>query len=436
MKDFLLLLIIVPIWVFALPSSSAPLDVKASPPVADPVLPIEREPFFKNSSDLIAHPPDVPNLQIVHHQDLNKNLLVALVVSSSLLGVILLAISCFFIHRVKILKKCNSRNDHSSVVNFLKINGKKGSIAAIEYQLLVIATNNFDDANVLGEGGLGLVYKAHFNDHFHAAVKKIYAGGQDAIREFENEVEALSKIQHQNVVSLLGYCIHDESRFLVYEMMENGSLDFHLHGPSHGSALTWHMRMKIALDVARGLEYLHEHCNPPVIHRDLKSSNILLDAKFNAKLSDFGLAITGSNSNKTNIKLSGSVGYVAPEYLLDGKLTDKSDVYAFGVVLLELLIGRRPVERVSGAQCQSIVTWAMPQLTDRSKLPNIVDPAIKNTMDLKHLYQVAAIAVLCVQPEPSYRPLITDVLHSFMPLVPVDLGGSLRLTDPAIMTCT
>lgn len=207
-------------------------------------------------------------------------------------------------------------------------------------------------------------------------------------------------------------------------------------GPSHGSALSWHLRMKIALDAARGLEYLHEHCNPPVIHRDLKSSNILLDSNYNAKISDFGLAITVGGQNKNNIKLSGTLGYVAPEYLLDGKLTEKSDVYAFGVVLLELLMGRKPIEKMAPAQCQSIVTWAMPQLTDRSRLPNIVDPAIRNTMDLKHLYQVAAVAVLCVQPEPSYRPLITDVLHSLIPLVPVDLGGALRISEPAAHACS
>lgn len=135
---------------------------------------------------------------------------------------------------------------------------------------------------------------------------------------------------------------------------------------------------------------------------------------------------------KKNIKLSGTLGYVAPEYLLDGKLTDKSDVYGFGVVLLELLLGRMPLEKLGPAQCQSIVSWAMPQLTDRSKLPSIVDPVIKNTMDLKHLYQVAAVAVLCVQPEPSYRPLIKDVLYSLIPLVPVELGGTLTVAPPAV----
>ncbi|XP_073124432.1 probable receptor-like protein kinase At1g80640 isoform X2 [Henckelia pumila] len=445
----LLLLILVTIWVLSSPLFSAPLDVRADPPVADPVLPTEKEPIFKNSSDLIA-PPPVGGVEVVHSKDLNKKMLIALVVASTLLGGLLLLLSCFLIYRLKISKKCNAKRDLKSDAakgmslstsldkfSYLKSGGKKGGpIAAIEYQLLVSGTKNFDEGNVLGKDRFGCVYKARFSENTHASVKKIYAGGLEAEREFENEVELLSKIQHQNIVSLLGYCIHGKARFLVYEMMENGSLESHLHG-NRGSTLNWHLRMKVALDVARGLEYLHEVCNPSVIHRDLKSSNILLDSKFNAKLvfwfklSDFGLAISGAKLNTNSHKFSGTLGYLAPEYLLDGKLTDKSDVYAYGVVLLELLLGRRPVERLADAQCQSIVTWATPHLMDRSKLPNIVDRAIRNTMDLKHLYQVAAIAVLCVQPEPSYRPLITDVLHSFIPLVPLELGGSLRVTDSA-----
>ncbi|EXC04746.1 putative receptor-like protein kinase [Morus notabilis] len=306
--------------------------------------------------------------------------------------------------------------------------GKNGSVLLMDYKILEKATDNFLESNILGEGGFGRVYKAQLEDNLIVAVKKLDCTSQDAETEFQNEVNLLRRIQHPNVISLLGCSSQGDERFIVYELMQNGSLETQLHGPSHGSALTWHMRMKIALDTARGLEYLHEHCNPSVIHRDMKSSNILLDANFNAKLSDFGLAVADGTQNKNSIKLSGTLGYVAPEYLLDGKLTDKSDVYAFGVVLLELLLGRRPVEKLAPAQCQSIVTWAMPQLTDRSKLPNIVDAVIKDTMDLKHLYQVAAVAVLCVQPEPSYRPLITDVLHSLVPLVPVELGGTLRIT--------
>lgn len=374
-------------------------------------------------------------------------MLIALVVAFTSLGVIILSLICLWIYHRRSIQKSQEVTSHSSGYtkgfvlapfigkhSSLKINRTKGSVSLMDYKLLETATNNFRESDILGVGGFGCVYKARLDENVYAAVKRLEGESPDSIREFDTEVDLLSKIQHPNIISLLGYSIQGETRLLVYELMQNGSLETQLHGPSHGSALTWHCRMKIALDTARGLEYLHEHCNPPVIHRDLKSSNILLDSNFNSKLSDFGLALTNGTQNKGNIKLSGTLGYVAPEYLLDGKLTDKSDVYGFGVVLLELLLGRKPVEKLAPSQCQSIVTWAMPQLTDRSKLPNIVDPVIRNTMDLKHLYQVAAVAVLCVQPEPSYRPLITDVLHSLIPLVPVELGGTLRVVQhkPAV----
>ncbi|CAD6338880.1 unnamed protein product [Miscanthus lutarioriparius] len=286
-----------------------------------------------------------------------------------------------------------------SKFNSLKTS-RKGLVAMIEYPSLEAATGKFSESNVLGVGGFGCVYKAVFDGGVTAAVKRLEGGGPECEKEFENELDLLGRIRHPNIVSLLGFCVHEGNHYIVYELMEKGSLDTQLHGPSHGSALSWHIRMKIALDMARGLEYLHEHCSPPVIHRDLKSSNILLDSDFNAKISDFGLAVTSGNIDKGSMKLSGTLGYVAPEYLLDGKLTEKSDVYAFGVVLLELLMGRKPIEKMSQTQCQSIVTW------------------------------VAAVAVLCVQPEPSYRPLITDVLHSLVPLVPVELGGTLRVAEP------
>uniref|UniRef100_A0A0E0JWG6 Protein kinase domain-containing protein n=1 Tax=Oryza punctata TaxID=4537 RepID=A0A0E0JWG6_ORYPU len=377
------------------------------------------------------------------HHHFRKELIIAIGLASvagmAIAATVLYAcILCRHSRRAHDSKNIRSSSDTARVAlvpmlnkfNSMKTN-KKGLVAMMEYNTLETATGKFSESNLLGAGGFGCVYKASFEGGLVAAVKRFGRGGQECEKEFEvviNELDLLGSIRHLNIVSLLGFCIHEENRFIVYELMENGSLEAQLHGPSHGSALSWHIRMKIALDTARGLEYLHEHCNPPVIHRDLKSSNILLDSDFNAKISDFGLAVTSGNHSKGSLKLSGTLGYVAPEYLLDGKLTEKSDVYAFGVVLLELLLGRRPVEKTAQSQCQSIVTWAMPQLTDRSKLPNIIDPMIKNTMDLKHLYQVAAVAVLCVQPEPSYRPLITDVLHSLIPLVPMELGGTLRIS--------
>ncbi|KAG9146875.1 hypothetical protein Leryth_005175 [Lithospermum erythrorhizon] len=466
-----LVLLIAPFWVLSFCFVSA-FDVYTRP--SDPAVPDDKDPILPSYH--VAPPPGEAEVRIVHvhHQDLNKKILIALIASSSILGLILLLLACFWIYRLNKLKKSKTNDNKqpsdaakglalSPFLNKLtscKSGGRKGSVPAMDYQLLVAATNNLHKENVIGEGGLGRVYKAHFNGNLNAAVKMLHGKAQDIQREYQDEVDLLSKVRHQNVISLLGYCIHDEMCFLVYEMMQNGSLESHLHGPSKGRDLTWNLRMKIALDVARGLEYLHEHCNPPVIHRDIKASNILLDSNFNAKLSDFGLAITAGNSERGNIKVSGTMGYVAPEYILDGKLTDKSDVYAFGVVLLELLTGRRAIEKnAEEAESMSIVTWvafletrsihcsasnckfsdclilqlhnkqAMPQLKDRAKLPNILDPAIMNTMDLKHLYQVAAVAVLCVQPEPSYRPLITDVLHSFIPIVPVELGGSLKASD-------
>ncbi|KAL5853154.1 hypothetical protein ACOSQ3_008272 [Xanthoceras sorbifolium] len=443
MKLLLLLLHILvflckPVWVVhALLDNNPDSFVSSAPALSPSVSPI--------SSSMASFSPGIQmdSDEQQHKMHTHHRMLIALTVACSALGAIVFGLLCLWFYHLKYSHKSSNKNAKKSPdaengfvlspflgkFNSVRMVSKKGSVSSfLDYKLLEKTTDNFHESNILGEGGFGCVYKARLDDNLEVAVKKMNCLTQDAGKEFENEVNLLCSIQHPNIISILGYSVNGDSRFIVYELMHNGSLETQLHGPSRGSALTWHMRMKIALDTARGLEYLHEHCNPPVIHRDLKSSNILLDSNFNAKISDFGLAIVDGTQNKNNLKLSGTLGYVAPEYLLDGKLTDKSDVYAFGVVLLELLLGKRPVEKLAPAQCQSIVTWAMPHLTDRSKLPTIVDPVIKNTMDLKHLYQVAAVAVLCVQPEPSYRPLITDVLHSLVPLVPVELGGTLRIT--------
>ncbi|XP_062218403.1 probable receptor-like protein kinase At1g80640 isoform X2 [Phragmites australis] len=427
----------------------APPPTASSPSQGPSHEPVQQAPSTTNGSVASANgpaavlhaaaaPPPLVGIVVERHHHLRRELIAAIVLSSVAgITVVFAALyACILWRRSRqALDSKDSQSSDTARIAFVPIlnsfnsfkTSKKGAAAMMDYASLEAATGKFSESNVLGVGGFGCVYKANFDGRFAAAVKSLGGGGHDCEKEFENELDLLGSIRHPNIVSLVGFCIHEENRFIVYELMGNGSLDTQLHGPSHGSALSWHIRMKIALDTARGLEYLHEHCNPPMIHRDLKSSNILLDSDFNAKISDFGLAVTSGNHSKGNMKLSGTLGYVAPEYLLHGKLTEKSDVYAFGVVLLELLLGRKPVEKVAQSQCQSIVTWAMPQLTDRSKLPNIIDPMIKNTMDLKHLYQVAAVAVLCVQPEPSYRPLITDVLHSLIPLVPMELGGTMRV---------
>ncbi|BAT91469.1 hypothetical protein VIGAN_07006700 [Vigna angularis var. angularis] len=419
-----LLVLFLPIWVLSI-SLSSPILHAAS--------------FISVSQNAQAESPGIHEVRAVHHQNLNKRILIALVSCSGLVGGVFLIIVYVWFRRHKTSKLSRSKSQEtteaakgetlSSVnakLNYSRMADKKSSVAIFDYQLLEAATNSFSTSRIMRKSGSRIIYRANFDEHFQAAVKK---ADSDADREFENEVSWLSKMRHQNIIKLMGYCVHGQSRFLVYELVENGSLETQLHGPNRGSSLTWYLRLRIAVDVARALEYLHEHSNPPVVHRDLQSSNVLLDSNFNAKLSDFGFAMVSGMQHK-NMKMSGTLGYVAPEYISHGKLTDKSDVYAFGVVLLELLTGRKPMENMTSNQYQSLVSWAMPQLTDRSKLPSILDPVIRDTMDLKHLYQVAAVAVLCVQAEPSYRPLITDVLHSLIPLVPVELGGSLRVTEP------
>lgn len=326
---------------FIVSAISVPESSPAAPPI--PSIPSSMADFTSGSEI---------NITTHHHHDSTRKLLIGLVTASSVMGIIILSIICLWIcHRKSIYKsgkmgtkKLDSLRGLplSSFVSrtngaFKTTKNEKGSVVVMDYNLLESSTNNFGESEILGVGGFGCVYKARLDDNLHVAVKRLDGGSQDAIKEFQTEVDLLSKIHHPNIITLLGYCVHDETKLLVYELMDNGSLETQLHGPSSGSNLTWHSRMKIALDTARGLEYLHENCKPSVIHRDLKSSNILLDSSFNAKLSDFGLAIMDGAQNKNNIKLSGTLGYVAPEYLLDGKLTDKSDVYAFGVVLLELL---------------------------------------------------------------------------------------------------
>ncbi|ONK59588.1 uncharacterized protein A4U43_C08F8010 [Asparagus officinalis] len=385
-----------------------------------------------------SYPPPVslPPTPLVQDKQahLDKELLLAIIISSAVITFLLLSTICAcFIWRRNSLNT-SLRNVQISdtiegpVLNRFNPLSIRGSIPEIEYTLIQSATNNFSQNNILAKEGHGSLYKAHFNFFSLAAVKKYDCKEPCCERAFENEIVLLSNVKHPNIISLFGYCVHLELRLLVYELMQNGSLESQLHG----WRLSWDIRVKIALETARGLEYLHEHCNPPVVHRALKSSNILLDSNFNVKISDFAVAIAGGNENENSLKLSHTGGHVAPEYFLNGELTQKSDVYSFGVVLLELLMGRKLNERMIGSrsQCQSGVKWVMPQLTDREKLPDIVDPVIRHSMDIKHLCQVAAVAVLCVQQEPSYRPLISDVVYSLIPLVPVELGGTLKVSEP------
>ncbi|KAK9018438.1 hypothetical protein V6N11_001414 [Hibiscus sabdariffa] len=251
----------------------------------------------------------------------------------------------------------------------------------LQYEELKEATNNFAPSSILGEGGFGRVFKGVLSDGTAVAIKRLTNGGPQGDKEFLVEVEMLSRLHHRNLVKLVGYYSSRDSsqNLLCYELVPNGSLEAWLHGPLGVKCpLDWDTRMKIALDAARGLAYLHEDSQPCVIHRDFKASNILLENNFHAKVSDFGLAKQApeGRTNYLSTRVMGTFGYVAPEYAMTGHLLVKSDVYSYGVVLLELLTGRTPVDMSQPSGQENLVTWARPILRDKDRLEELSDPRL------------------------------------------------------------
>ncbi|XP_062154410.1 protein STRUBBELIG-RECEPTOR FAMILY 7-like [Alnus glutinosa] len=316
--------------------------------------------------------------------------------------------------------------------NTVLINVTSYSIADLQ-----MATDSFSVDNLLGEGTFGRVYRARFDDGKVLAVKKIDSSvlPNEFSEEFTEIVSNISQLHHQNVTELVGYCSEHGQHLLVYEFHKNGSLHDFLHlSDDYSKPLTWNSRVKIALGTARALEYLHEVCSPSVVHKNIKSANILLDAELNPHLSDCGLASLVSNADQD----AGS-GYGAPEVSLSGLYTLKSDVYSFGVVMLELLSGRKPFDSSRPRSEQSLVRWATPQLHDIDALGKMVDPALKGLYPVKSLSRFADVIALCVQPEPEFRPPMSEVVQALVRLVQranmskrtigSDQGGSFQRAD-------
>ncbi|KAB5564810.1 hypothetical protein DKX38_004864 [Salix brachista] len=282
------------------------------------------------------------------------------------------------------------------------------------FRELAAATKNFRPECFLGEGGFGRVYKGRLESTGQVvAVKQLDRNGLQGNREFLVEVLMLSLLHHPNLVNLIGYCADGDQRLLVYEFMPLGSLEDHLHDlPPEKEPLDWNTRMKIAAGAARGLEYLHDKASPPVIYRDFKSSNILLDEGFHPKLSDFGLAKLGPTGDKSHVstRVMGTYGYCAPEYAMTGQLTVKSDVYSFGVVFLELITGRKAIDSTRPHGEQNIVTWTRPLFNDRRKFSKLADPRLQGRYPMRGLYQALAVASMCIQEQAAARPLIGDVV--------------------------
>uniref|UniRef100_A0A0E0N1H9 Protein kinase domain-containing protein n=1 Tax=Oryza rufipogon TaxID=4529 RepID=A0A0E0N1H9_ORYRU len=297
----------------------------------------------------------------------------------------------------------------SSIVTY------KGTAKTFSLIEMERATQRFDNSRIIGEGGFGRVYEGILEDGERVAVKILKRDDQQVTREFLAELEMLSRLHHRNLVKLIGICTEEHIRCLVYELVPNGSVESHLHGSDKGTApLDWDARLKIALGAARALAYLHEDSSPRVIHRDFKSSNILLEHDFTPKVSDFGLARTaiGEGNEHISTRVMGTFGYVAPEYAMTGHLLVKSDVYSYGVVLLELLTGRKPVDILRPPGQENLVAWACPFLTSRDGLETIIDPSLGNSILFDSIAKVAAIASMCVQPEVDQRPFMGEVVQA------------------------
>ncbi|WOH13714.1 hypothetical protein DCAR_0833225 [Daucus carota subsp. sativus] len=282
------------------------------------------------------------------------------------------------------------------------------------FRELAAATNNFRPESFIGEGGFGRVYKGRLQTTGQVvAVKQLDRDGLQGNREFLVEVLMLSLLHHSNLVNLIGYCADGDQRLLVYEFMPLGSLEDHLHDlPPDKEPLDWNTRMKIAAGAAKGLEFLHDKASPPVIYRDFKSSNILLEEEFHPKLSDFGLAKLGPTGDKSHVstRVMGTYGYCAPEYAMTGQLTVKSDVYSFGVVFLELITGRKAIDSTQPQGQQNLVTWARPLFNDRRRFAKLADPRLQGQYPMRGLYQALAVASMCIQEQAAARPLIGDVV--------------------------
>lgn len=276
------------------------------------------------------------------------------------------------------------------------------------YSEIQKATDNF--STIIGKGGFGTVYKGHFNDGLVAAVKRMYRVSRQREKEFCKEMEFLGRLHHRHLVTLRGFCITKTERFLIYEYMENGSLKEHLQAGHSKTPLDWRARIQVAIDVAAALEYLHFFCDPPLCHRDIKSSNILLDQHFVAKVADFGLAHatpapTSSAYEQISTDVRGTPGYLDPEYVVTRQLTVKSDIYSYGVLLLELITGRGAVQ-----DNRNLVSWSQPYLATDTKVPLMVDPDLEDNYDPEELQSLVKLVKMCTHKEGKTRPTIRQVL--------------------------
>ncbi|GKV40636.1 hypothetical protein SLEP1_g48251 [Rubroshorea leprosula] len=328
-------------------------------------------------------------------------------------------------------KKCRPEMSHRPRLrdNVIYSNSKKDTVAStpqkvlspgqgtiFSYRELATATNNFGNDSLIGQGGFGAVYKGQLETTGQVvAVKQLDKTGHQGEKEFLVEVLMLSLLRHPNLVSLIGYCAEGDQRLLVYEYMPLGSVEYLLHDLTRDQKpLDWNTRMKIAAGAAKGLEFLHNGADPPVIYRDLKSANILLGEGFHPKLSDFGLAKFGPSGDKSHVstRVMGTYGYCAPEYMLSGKLTMKSDIYSFGVFLLELFTGCKALDDTRDRDQRFIVDWVRPLWKDGKNVLSLADPLLDGQFSKSTFKRAIEVAKLCILENANARPSIRELANA------------------------
>lgn len=288
---------------------------------------------------------------------------------------------------------------------------------------IVAATNNFSAANKLGEGGFGPVYKGLLANGQEVAVKRLSKNSGQGLEQFKNEVMLIAKLQHRNLVRLFGCCIHTKEKMLIYEYLTNKSLDFFIFDKRRSSLLDWKTRFEIIFGIARGVLYLHQDSRLKIIHRDLKASNVLLDSTMNPKISDFGLAkMFGEDQMqaKTN-RVVGTYGYMSPEYAMEGRYSEKSDVFSFGVLLLEIISGKRNTSYDNQTPSPNLIGQIWDMWTEEQAL-GMVDPSLGESYPAHEVSRCIQIGLLCVQESASDRPTMSEVI--FM------LGNETTLPSP------
>ncbi|CAM0902852.1 unnamed protein product [Alopecurus aequalis] len=306
------------------------------------------------------------------------------------------------------------------------------SVKVFSYNELRKATHDFSGANKIGEGGFGSVYRGMLKDGTLVAVKVLSATSRQGVREFLTELTAISDIKHENLVTLIGCCAEGSHRILVYNYLEKNSLSQTLLGSNYSSIqFDWKARVKIAVGVARGLAFLHEEIRPHIIHRDIKASNILLDKDLTPKISDFGLArLLPPNATHVSTRVAGTLGYLAPEYAIRGQVTKKSDIYSYGVLLLEIVCGRCNTNTRLPSEDQFLLekTWA---LYEQERLDEIIDADIEDDLDVEEACLFLKIGLLCTQDAMARRPHMSTVVRMLTRSKNVNME---KITRPAMIT--